>query len=1082
MTGPSLTRATCMWAPKTPVSTWAPRARRPATTCVDERFGDGPGRGGVPGRAAALAGVAVERELADHQQRGADVGSADARRRGSAAPAAWRPAGPRPARCRRGSRRPGRRGPAGAVADAADHDAVDRDARLTDPLHHSTHAGHGPPTGRSINARSAAAEEALALLLVGGGAGSPDAAWRGRAAVPVGTVVHPEPEAGELAQEHRGVGLVAGDHRRRAVVDDLLLDLDLVLDRRRLGRRGGGLDRCRLGELGEQVGGGGGQPAGLVVEGPARLRDGRQPGRLLGGQPLGVGVLRREPLRLGLLLGAALCSRRRRSVLGPSAAIRSAAACSAAACSAASRSVSACSAAACSAAACSAAIRSASACSAAIRSASAAAIASAASAASRWASSRSRRSASASAIRSASRCTFASAALRARRPASSASSRSACSRAARSSASRAAASAARSASQASWSAQAGSSAAARSAASHSACSVQAASSAAARSAASHSACAVQAASSASARSSSRAARASSHSAWSAQAPSSAAARSAASHSRVVGPGGVLGGGALGGQPLRRGRPRRALRPARGQRSASRRGRPKRLPRRRRAACPARRGGRPRRIPRRRRARRPATGAWSAQAGSSASRSVGGPARGPPGLGLGARLLLRACLGLGGLLLRLALPRPRRPRPRSSSSALARRGPRPARRARRPPWGERLELAVQDLGLLQPLVLGRRPACLGLASGLLLGQPLGLGLRSALGGQPGRLGGGGLVVRQGSAAARSASTRSASARSASARSASTRSASARSASTRSASTRSASARSASTRSASARSASTRSASTRSASTRSASTRSASARSASARSASARSASSARLRAARLRPARLRRARLRPARLRRARLRHARLRRARLRPARLRHARLRRVGSALGSPASLGRSPPRSALVAARPRSGAAPARRGSAASLERYRRAVTAAGARPATPTSPASTSRMHDLAGLEEREPALGGQLGDVAGAVDLAEQGPLVRAERDLVGGRGAVQGRYGVRPAGRGEDASPRWCGGRAGRRAASATGVGGATSWRVFLFLRNFQAATGQPSRSASASLRCSTTNSSTTSRST
>ena len=30
-------------------------------------------------------------------------------------------------------------------------------------------------------------------------------------------------------------------------------------------------------------------------------------------------------------------------------------------------------------------------------------------------------------------------------------------------------------------------------------------------------------------------------------------------------------------------------------------------------------------------------------------------------------------------------------------------------------------------------------------------------------------------------------------------------------------------------------------------------------------------------------------------------------------------------------------------------------------------------------------------------------------------------------------------------------------------SATGVGGATSWRVFLFLRNFHAATGQPSRS-------------------
>ena len=49
-------------------------------------------------------------------------------------------------------------------------------------------------------------------------------------------------------------------------------------------------------------------------------------------------------------------------------------------------------------------------------------------------------------------------------------------------------------------------------------------------------------------------------------------------------------------------------------------------------------------------------------------------------------------------------------------------------------------------------------------------------------------------------------------------------------------------------------------------------------------------------------------------------------------------------------------------------------------------------------------------------------------------------------------------------------------------AATGVGGATSWRVFLFLRNFHAATGQPSRSASASLRCSTTNSSTTESST
>ncbi len=62
-----------------------------------------------------------------------------------------------------------------------------------------------------------------------------------------------------------------------------------------------------------------------------------------------------------------------------------------------------------------------------------------------------------------------------------------------------------------------------------------------------------------------------------------------------------------------------------------------------------------------------------------------------------------------------------------------------------------------------------------------------------------------------------------------------------------------------------------------------------------------------------------------------------------------------------------------------------------------------------------------DLAGLEQREPALGGQLGHAAGAVDLAEQGPLVRTEGDLVGRRGRGQRWHGLRAAGRVEDGLP-------------------------------------------------------------
>ena len=74
MTGPSLTSATCISAPNRPVATVAPSRRSSATSAVDDRFGVlGPG-GRDPARAATLGGVAVERELADDEDLGADVG------------------------------------------------------------------------------------------------------------------------------------------------------------------------------------------------------------------------------------------------------------------------------------------------------------------------------------------------------------------------------------------------------------------------------------------------------------------------------------------------------------------------------------------------------------------------------------------------------------------------------------------------------------------------------------------------------------------------------------------------------------------------------------------------------------------------------------------------------------------------------------------------------------------------------------------------------------------------------------------------------------------------------------------------
>ena len=71
--GPSLTDSTRMSAPKTPRSTCAPEPLQLGADRVVRRLADRPGRRGLPGRPPALAGVAVQRELADHQHRCADV-------------------------------------------------------------------------------------------------------------------------------------------------------------------------------------------------------------------------------------------------------------------------------------------------------------------------------------------------------------------------------------------------------------------------------------------------------------------------------------------------------------------------------------------------------------------------------------------------------------------------------------------------------------------------------------------------------------------------------------------------------------------------------------------------------------------------------------------------------------------------------------------------------------------------------------------------------------------------------------------------------------------------------------------------
>ena len=75
VTGPSLTLSTRMSAPNAPLD-WRPEPLELGAHRVVERLAHRPGRGRLPRRAAALARVAVQRELADHQHRGAHVARA----------------------------------------------------------------------------------------------------------------------------------------------------------------------------------------------------------------------------------------------------------------------------------------------------------------------------------------------------------------------------------------------------------------------------------------------------------------------------------------------------------------------------------------------------------------------------------------------------------------------------------------------------------------------------------------------------------------------------------------------------------------------------------------------------------------------------------------------------------------------------------------------------------------------------------------------------------------------------------------------------------------------------------------------
>ena len=88
--GPSFVSDTCMSAPKTPVADVGAPLAQPIDDGVHEGLGHRAGSRRVPRRAAALAGVAVERELADDKH-----GQAQVRGRQLAGDDVERPAAPR---------------------------------------------------------------------------------------------------------------------------------------------------------------------------------------------------------------------------------------------------------------------------------------------------------------------------------------------------------------------------------------------------------------------------------------------------------------------------------------------------------------------------------------------------------------------------------------------------------------------------------------------------------------------------------------------------------------------------------------------------------------------------------------------------------------------------------------------------------------------------------------------------------------------------------------------------------------------------------------------------------------------------
>ena len=140
--GPSSARSMLISAPNRPVATSMPSPRSAATTASTSGSATGPGAAACQVGPTPLAGVGVQRELADDEHRGAGVEHRLLARAGSAG---WPPCGRwsrrRPAR-RRGSRPPAPPGPGrsiapttapstetGAAADALD-DGAHGSARL----------------------------------------------------------------------------------------------------------------------------------------------------------------------------------------------------------------------------------------------------------------------------------------------------------------------------------------------------------------------------------------------------------------------------------------------------------------------------------------------------------------------------------------------------------------------------------------------------------------------------------------------------------------------------------------------------------------------------------------------------------------------------------------------------------------------------------------------------------------------------------------------------------------------------------------------------------------------------------------